>query len=73
MSLLRRKAETTLGKKKVLGLNTTLFLCKARKGSLKDKDTSSDTRLSEVIATSHTTLWVKVEKEMSLMSLNGGF
>lgn len=41
---MRWKAETTLGKKEVLGLNTTLSLCKTKKGSLQDKAASLDTR-----------------------------
>lgn len=55
-SWLRWKEETTLGRKEVVGHNTTLSPFDTRKVSLQDKALNSKTCLAEVIATRKATL-----------------
>lgn len=56
-----------------LGLNIiTLSLYKTKNGSLQHKASRSDYDLAKAMATRNTTLWVTVEKGMSIMGSNQG-
>lgn len=54
--LIEVEVETTLGRKEGFGLQTNLSMFKTRKGSLQKRAASSDTHLTDPMATIRATL-----------------
>lgn len=68
MSWLGWEEETTLKRKEALVCKTTFSLCNTRKGSLQD---NTETQLTEVIAMRKATLFMKKDREISLIGSKG--